>query len=387
MAVIGQGLGGLWNLAFTVLAFLLVLTPVVFFHELGHFLVARWCGVKVKAFSIGFGRELFGFNDRHGTRWRFALLPLGGYVKFVDDDNPASAPSREALERLSPAEREGALQAQPPSKRAAILAAGPLANFLLAIVIYALTFGFIGEQLTEARVDEVIPDMPAAAAGFKSGDLIVGIDGEAIESFADVLRIVSTSPNRQLAFDVDRGGRIVQLTATPKLSESTDRLGNKFARGIVGIKPSSSPDAVEYKQYGPIEAVQRAVKKTYTIIAGSLTGIYDLIMQRVPADQMRGPLGIAEMSGQVATLGPAALLEWLAFISVAIGFINLFPIPLLDGGHLVFCAIEAIRRRPLSERAQEIVQPIGLVILALLFVFVTFQDVRRILSKFLAGLG
>jgi regulator of sigma E protease len=382
MGVLDLGIGWVWNVAFYGMAFLLVLTPVVFFHELGHFLVARWCGVKVKDFSIGFGREIFGFTDRHGTRWRFAWLPLGGYVKFLDDENAASGPSREALERLSPAERAGAFQTKSPSARAAIVAAGPIANFLLAIVIYALTFGFIGEQLTEPRVEALVPNSPAQAAGFKSGDLIVGIDGERIESFTDILRIVSASANRELAFEVNRDGTRVDLKATPELRESTDRLGNKFKRGIIGIIPRTSPDAIEFKQYGPVEAVVRAVKRTYAIIAGSLTGIYDLILQRMPADQMRGPLGIAEISGQVATLGPAALLEWVAFISVAIGFINLFPIPVLDGGHLVFYAIEAIRRQPLSERAQEIALRIGLALVLLLFIFVTFIDIRR-----LTGLG
>jgi regulator of sigma E protease len=382
MGVLDLGIGWVWNVAFYGMAFLLVLTPVVFFHELGHFLVARWCGVKVKDFSIGFGREIFGFTDRYGTRWRFAWLPLGGYVKFLDDENAASGPSREALERLSPAERAGAFQTKSPSARAAIVAAGPIANFLLAIVIYALTFGFIGEQLTEPRVEALVPNSPAQAAGFKSGDLIVGIDGERIESFTDILRIVSASANRELAFEINRDGTRVDLKATPELRESTDRLGNKFKRGIIGIIPRTSPDAIEYKQYGPVEAVVRAVKRTYAIIAGSLTGIYDLILQRMPADQMRGPLGIAEISGQVATLGPAALLEWVAFISVAIGFINLFPIPVLDGGHLVFYAIEAVRRQPLSERAQEIALRIGLALVLLLFIFVTFIDIRR-----LTGLG
>jgi regulator of sigma E protease len=386
MGLIDLGIGGLWTIAFYAMAFLLVLTPVVFIHELGHFLVARWCGVHVKEFSIGFGREIFGFADRHGTRWRFAWLPLGGFVKFLDDEGATSMPSREALERLSPAERAGAFQSKPPSARAAIVAAGPVANFLLAIAIYALTFGLVGEQLTEARVGETIPDSPAAAAGFRPGDLIVNIDGESIESFTDVMRIVGASPNRQLAIEVNRDGQLVSLKATPQLSESKDRLGNKFPRGIIGIKARTSPDAVEYKRYGPIEAVQRAVKKTYTIIAGSLSGIYDLVMRRVPADQMRGPLGIAELSGQVLSLGPGALLEWVAFISVAIGFINLFPIPVLDGGHLVFYAIEAVRRQPLSERAQEIALRIGLALVLLLFVFVTYGDIRRVIDR-LTGLG
>jgi regulator of sigma E protease len=379
MGIIDQGIGGLGNLVFYAVAFLLVLTPVVFIHELGHFLVARWCGVKVKDFSIGFGREIFGFHDRHGTRWRFGWLPLGGYVKFLDDENSASAPSREALARLTPAEREGAFQTKPASARAAIVAAGPIANFLLAIVIYALMFMFIGEQATPPRVGALVPNAPAAGAGFEPGDLIVRIDGEAIESFTDILRIVSASPDRTLTFDLDREGTALQLKVTPELRESTDRFGNKFKRGIVGIVPPATPaQGVEFKRYGPVEAVWRAVRQTYTIIAGSLQGIYGIITQRMPADQLRGPLGIAEISGQVATLGPAALLGFVAFISVAIGFINLLPIPVLDGGHLLFYAIEAVRRRPLSERTQEIGFRIGLALVLLLFIFVTVIDIRRL---------
>lgn len=380
MGIIDQGIGGLGTLLFYAIAFLLVLTPVVFFHELGHFLVARWCGVKVKDFSIGFGREIFGFYDRHGTRWRFAWIPLGGYVRFLDDDNSASVPSREALERLAPSEREGAFQTKPAAARAAIVAAGPIANFILAIVIYTLMFSFFGEQLAAPYVGSVVSGSPAASAGFKSGDVIVSIDGESIESFTDILRIVSTSPDRPLTFEVNRDGALLKLHATPELRESTDRFGNKFKRGIVGIR--SAVQEVEYKRYEPGEAFVRAVEKTYTIIAGSLSGIYDIITQRVPADQLRGPLGIAEISGQVATLGLAALVEWVAFISVAIGFINLFPVPVLDGGHLLFYAIEAIRRKPLSERTQEIGLRIGLALVLLLFIFVTFIDIRR-----LTGLG
>ena len=383
MGIIDQWVGNLGSLAFYAAAFLLVLTPVVFIHELGHFLVARWCGVKVKDFSIGFGREIFGFYDRYGTRWRFAWLPLGGYVKFLDDENAASGPSREALERLAPSEREGAFQTKPLAARAAIVAAGPIANFLLAIAIYSLMFMFIGEQPTPPRVGTLVPNMPAAGAGFKPGDLIVRIDGESIESFTDILRIVSSSANRPLTFEVDRGGSLVRLQATPELQESTDRFGNKFKRGVIGITAPATPaEGVEAKRYGPAEAVVRAVRKTYTIIAGSLSGIYDIIMRRMSADQMRGPLGIAEISGQVATLGPVALLQFVAFISVAIGFINLFPVPVLDGGHLLFYAIEAVRRRPLSERAQEIGLRIGLALVLLLFIFVTFNDILR-----LTGLG
>jgi len=387
MGIIDQGIGGLGNFVFYAVAFLLVLTPVVFIHELGHFLVARWCGVKVKDFSIGFGREIFGFHDRHGTRWRFAWIPLGGYVKFLDDDNSASVPSREALGRLTPSEREGAFQTKSAAARAAIVAAGPIANFLLAIGIYALMFMFIGEQPMPPRVEALVPNSPAASAGFKPGDLIVSIDGESIESFTDILRTVSASANRALTFEINREGTLLQLQATPELRESTDRFGNKFKRGIIGIIPRSAPaQGVEYKRYEPVEAIGRAVKKTYAIIAGSLSGIYDIVMRRVPADQMRGPLGIAVISGQVATLGPTALLEFVAFISVAIGFINLFPIPILDGGHLLFYAFEAARRKPLSERTQEIGLRIGLALLLLLLIFVTYNDIQREFLR-LVGLG
>src|SRR6476646_8800529 len=200
-----------WGVLAVLLPFLFVLTVVVFIHELGHFLVARWCGVTVKAVSIGFGKEIFGFYDRYGTRWRFAWVPLGGYVKFLDDENSASVPSKAALDRMTPAEREGAFQAQPLASRAAIVAAGPIANFLLAIVIFALTFTFVGVQVTAPRVDELVPDGAAAAAGFKPGDVIVSIDGQAIETFADMQRIVSASADRELTFEVSRGGALLSL--------------------------------------------------------------------------------------------------------------------------------------------------------------------------------
>jgi len=466
MGIIDQGIGGLGNLVFYTVAFLLVLTPVVFIHELGHFLVARCCGVKVKDFSIGFGREIFGFHDRHGTRWRFAWIPVGGYVKFMDDDNSASIPSRDTLERMTPAEREGAFRTKPLAARAAIVAAGPIANFLLAIAIFSLMFMFIGERVTPPRVgvldpvgpaasagiklDDVIvsvegqqirsfadmeriftlnadreltlevnragtllelkatptwseatdpfgkkfkrvtigieppampprvgalvPGGPAAGAGFALGDVIVGIDGKPINSFADMQKVVGASAGRELTFEIDRAGKLLQLKATPAEGETTDRSGSKLKHGMIGIR--SAPEG-EYKRYRPLEALGQAVSRTYSIIADSLAGLYQIATRRMPADQLRGPLGIAEMSGQVATWGPAALITWVALISVAIGFFNLLPVPMLDGGHLLFYAIEAIRRRPLSERTQEISFRIGLALMLLLFVFVTVIDIRR----------
>jgi regulator of sigma E protease len=356
------------------LAFLFVLTVVIFVHELGHFLVARWCGVRVKTFSIGFGKEIFGFTDSHQTRWRLAWIPLGGYVKFLDDENSASAPSREALQRMSPAEREGAFQTKPLASRAAIVAAGPAANFILAILVFALTFTFVGVNVTAPRVDELVPDGAAARAGFKVGDVIVSIDGQKIESFADMQRIVSAGADQDLSFEIRRGGVTINIKATPERREISDRFGNKLKVGVIGIRRNASQQEWQFKQYGPVDALGLAVKESYYIVSRTLGYLYDVATRRESGDQLGGPLRIADISGQVATLGFLALINLTAVLSVSIGLINLFPIPLLDGGHLLFYAIEAVRGRPLSERAQEVGFRIGLAIVLLLLVYTTYQD-------------
>jgi regulator of sigma E protease len=356
------------------LAFLFVLTVVIFVHELGHFLVARWCGVRVKTFSIGFGKEIFGFTDRYETRWRLAWIPLGGYVKFLDDENSASVPSREALQQMTPAEREGAFQTKPLASRAAIVAAGPIANFVLAILVFAVTFTFVGVNVTAPRVDELVADGAAAKAGFKPGDIIVSIDGQPIEAFADMQRIVSASADRELSFEVNRGGVSTVIRATPERREIADRFGNKLKVGVIGIKRNATQQEWQFKQYGPIEAVGLAVKESYFIVSRTLGYLYDVATRRESGDQLGGPLRIADISGQVASLGFLALINLTAVLSVSIGLINLFPIPLLDGGHLMFYGIEAIRGRPLSERAQEVGFRIGLAIVLLLLVYTTYQD-------------
>ena len=356
------------------LAFLFVLTVVIFVHELGHFLVARWCGVRVKTFSIGFGKEIFGFTDRYDTRWRFAWIPLGGYVKFLDDENSASVPSQETLQRMTPAEREGAFQSKPLASRAAIVAAGPIANFLLAIVVFALTFTFVGVNVTAPRVDELVPDGAAVKAGFKTGDVIVGIDGQTIEAFSDMQRIVSASADRELSFEVNRGGVSMTIKAIPERREISDRFGNKLKVGVIGIKRNATQQEWQFKQYGPVEAVGLAVKESYYIVSRTLGYLYDVATRRESGDQLGGPLRIADISGQVASLGFLALINLTAVLSVSIGLINLFPIPLLDGGHLMFYAIEAVRGRPLSERAQDVGFRIGMAIVLLLLVYTTYQD-------------
>jgi regulator of sigma E protease len=380
-----QGLtGGFGKLLTFTLPFLFVLVIVVFVHELGHFLVARWCGVKVKAFSIGFGKEIFGFYDRYGTRWRFAWVPLGGYVKFLDDENSASVPSRDALARMSPAEREGAFQSKPLAARAAIVAAGPIANFLLAIAIFTVSYTVMGMHVTAPRVDELLPDGVAASSGFQIGDVIVKIDGQPVDTFNDMQRVVSGSADKELTFEVNRGGTPVMLKATPARRELVDRFGNKMRVGQIGIRRNATQHEWEFRRYGPVDAFVLGVKETAFIITRTLQFLQELVLGRESTDQLRGPIGIAEISGQVATLGIMPLLNLVALISVSIGLINLFPIPLLDGGHLLFYAIEAVRREPLSERTQEISFRIGLAIVLMLTVFVTTKDIVRI---WLGGVG
>jgi len=386
MGIFDQGLGSAWSVLAVLLPFLFVLTVVVFFHELGHFMVARWCGVKVKAFSIGFGREIYGFDDRYGTRWRFAWIPLGGYVKFLDDENSASAPSKAALNQLTPEERAGAFQTKPLAARAAIVAAGPIANFLLAIVIFALTFMFVGKHVTAPRVDELVPGGVATTVGFKPGDLIVSIDGRPIETFDEMQRIVSASPDRELSIEVARDGRVQVIKVTPARREVTDRFGNKLRVAMIGIKRNATNQEWEYKRYGPLESVVLGVRETYFIVSRTLSYLGDVIMGREAADQLGGPIRIAEVSGQVASIGFVPLLSLTAVLSVSIGLINLFPIPLLDGGHLLFYLIEAVRRKPLSDRMQEIGFRIGLAVVLMLMMFATWNDLG-IVRRWLTGIG
>lgn len=364
------------------LPFLFVLTIVVFFHELGHFLVARWCGVAVKVFSIGFGPEIVGFNDRHGTRWRVSWIPLGGYVKFIDDDNVASAQSgRKTLEGLSEEERKHSFQGKSPAARAAIVAAGPIANFILAIVIFTTIFTFFGERTTAAKVDIVNPGSAAERAGFKPGDTVISIDRQAIENFGQMQRIVGMSPNQPLHFGVKREEKQIEIVATPELKEIADNFGNTMRIGLLGIQRSASPDDWTLKRHDPLTAFIMAIKECYFVISRSLGYLYDVATGREAADQLGGPIRIAQVSGQVATAGFFALLNLAAIISVSIGLINLFPIPMLDGGHLLFYGIEAIRGKPLSESTQEIGFRIGLAFVLMLMIFATWNDLIHL--KFL----
>ena len=372
----------LWNAGHFLLSYLLpflfVLTIVVFIHELGHFLVGRWCGVDVKTFSIGFGRELFGFNDRHGTRWRFALIPLGGYVKFSGDADASSAPDDAAVSRMSAQERARSFPAQSLAERAAIVAAGPIANFLLAIVIFAGSAFFFGKQVLIPRVDAVVAGSAAEKAGLKAGDIVIAIDGQKIAGFSDMQRIVSTRPDERLEVSIERDGGTVTVPVTPTLTEMKTQLGTQRI-GVIGVKASPRPEDWKTQRFGLLESARSGFVETWFVVTRTYDYIAKLLTGRESTDQLSGPIRIAQVSGIVASNGGLlGLINLAAILSVSIGLMNLVPVPMLDGGHLLFYLYEALRGRPLSPRAQEIGFRLGLALVLMLMLFVTWNDIVHV---------
>jgi regulator of sigma E protease len=361
--------------------FLIVLTVVVFFHELGHFLVARFFGVKIEAFSIGFGPELFGWNDRHGTRWRVSAIPLGGYVKFLGDETVSSKP--EALRRLDQydeATRKQLFQLKPVGQRAAVVVAGPIANFILTVVIFSLLFMTVGKAIVEPRIGEVVPGSPAQAAGFLAGDKIISVDEGAIRSFSEVQRYVATSGGRPLKIYIERDHKPLTLIVTPRFDSVREKVGGDQKVWMIGLRSMLQTGPLLVERYDPLTAVWMGIQETWFIIDRTLLFIHDLFAGQAPVGELGGPIRIAQVSGQAADVGPVALLSLMAILSVSIGLLNLFPIPMLDGGHLVFYAIEAVRRRPLSEKVQEIGFRIGLALVLTLMVIATWNDISRLIG-------
>jgi regulator of sigma E protease len=363
-----------------IIPFLFVLSLVVFFHELGHFLVARWCGVQILVFSIGFGPEILGFNDRYGTRWKISAIPLGGFVKFFGDENVASVPGQ-TPGHMDADQRARTFMFQPVLKRIAIVVAGPAANFVLAVIIFACVFALYGKQTMSARVDTVQAGSAAAAAGFQPGDMVVAIDGHAVDSFSDMQRIVSTSAGETLNVTVEHDGVQRVLKATPALKEVKDNFGNVQRIGILGITRSMAAEDLKLHPLAPPQAVWMALQETWSVIDRTLSYIVGVLSGREAASQLGGPIRIAQMSGQVASFGFIPLIQLAAVLSVSIGLLNLFPIPLLDGGHLLFYIIEGVRGRPLSERAQEVGFRIGLAIVLMLMIFATFNDIVHLTTS------
>ena len=366
----------LWAFGGYVWPFLLVLGIVVFFHELGHFMVGRWCGVKADVFSLGFGPEIYGRVDRHGTRWRLALIPLGGYVKFHCDANAASAGAD--LSSLSEEEMRISFPTQPVWKRALIVAAGPFANFILAAVIFTGVAYFVGHGVVTPRVEALRPGEVAEAAGFKPGDIIRSINGKPIASWGEMQRIAQASADIPLAFVVEREGKDVALTVTPKMREIETPFG-KNRVGLIGLTGSSKREDWQMKRFGPVEAVAQGVTETWYIAERTVVFIAGLIMGTESMDQVSGPIGTGYMAGKVATFGFAALMNLTAVLSVSVGLLNLLPIPMLDGGHLLFQLVEALKGKPLSERTQEYAFRLGFVMMIGLMLFTTINDSWKLL--------
>ncbi len=372
--------GNLWTALTYVIPLLFLLCVVVFIHELGHFLAGRWCGVKVTAFSIGFGPELFGFVDRHGTRWKFSAVPLGGYVKFAGDLNVASAPDFDAANAMSDEEKRTSFPHKSVGQRAFIVVAGPLANFVLAVVLFAALSMTYGHVKLDPVVGAVQAGSAAEQAGFLAGDKLVSINGEAIETFEQLVRRVSVSPGIQLDIGVERTGGLKILRATPTLKEIKTRLGIERA-GRLGLESSRDAKYLRTERYGPIDGIIYGAQECWFVVDRTMSYVGRLIIGRESPDQLSGILRIGQASGEVTKNNGFQGLLWLtALMSVSIGLLNLFPIPMLDGGHLMFYAYEWIRRRPLSERKQEMGYRVGFALVIAMMVFATWNDIKHFIS-------
>lgn len=371
----------LLNGAHYVLSFALVISIIVFVHEFGHFIVARWCGVKVEVFSIGFGRELAGRTDRHGTRWKLALWPLGGYVKMYGDAGAASTPDGEKVMQMTDAQKQVSFHHKPLWKKAMVVAAGPVANFLLAIAVFTYFIFTVGLTSTQPVVGEVIAGTPAAQAGLEAGDRVVKIDRKRMHNFNDIPDALLTNLGTPVTLTIERGDETFERTITPVEITDKDALGNPVKRPLIGIRSQQ----ISYEDVGIGSALWLATEKTYDLCITSLEVMGQMITGKRSTEELKGPLGIAELSGKVTqsgdTLGETMrmFLWFLALLSVNLGLVNLLPIPMLDGGHLVFYGLEALQGRPLAERFQEYGYRFGFVVIACLMALSLFNDVRNLI--------
>jgi regulator of sigma E protease len=369
-------LGFIWNYG---VMFLVVLTILVFVHEMGHFLVARRNGVRVEVFSIGFGPEIFGRTDRLGTRWKFSLIPLGGYVKMFGDAGAASTPGT-GLDRMTPAQRAVSFHHKRVGQRMAIVVAGPAANFLFAILALAFMFMVYGQPYTPPVVREILPEGAAAEAGMRPGDRIVSMDGRDTPRFEDVLGVIVMNPGRTVSMVVERieaegaEPKRLELTVTPRAEKMEDRFGNIHTIGRLGVMRGND----EYRRQTPLTAIWEAGKETVRLTEGTLDAVWQMALGMRSTNELGGPIRIAQMSGQVAQTGFVTMIWFVAVLSINLGLINLFPIPMLDGGHLLYYAVEAVRGRPLGERAQEYGFRVGLALVLTLMVFATWNDLVQL---------
>ena len=360
--------------------FILVLSLLVFVHEMGHYLAGRFSGIRILAFSIGFGPEIIGRTDKHGTRWKLSLIPLGGYVKFYGDDDASSRPDFAGLEGMSAEDREKSFTGARLWKRAVTVAAGPIANFVLAIAIFAVLFSIYGRPMSDPVVFQVQPGSAAEKAGLEPGDRIISVDGSSIETFSDLQRYVSMRPGIKIVAGVERDGKELDLTMTPISTEIADQFGNKMEVGLIGVVSNAQAGNFRFEKLNPIEAVGEGAIQSWHIVTGTFDYLSNMLTGRMKADQLGGPIRVAQASGEMASIGFSAVLQLAAVLSVSIGLLNLMPVPVLDGGHLVFYAIEAIRGKPVGAAVQEIAFRIGMAMVLSLMVFATWNDISRLLS-------
>jgi regulator of sigma E protease len=358
---------------FTAIVFVLVIGLLVFVHEYGHYGMGRFFGIKVDTFAVGFGKEILGWTDRHGTRWKLGWIPMGGYAKFAGDMNAASQPDPD-LAPVSEAERAELFQFRPIWQKALVVAAGPGINFLFAILIFTIFFMTYGHQITPPVAGAVVQGTPAAEAGLKDGDRFLSLDGQNVARFEDVMRIIAINPGVPVDVTVDRGGQILDIAVTPKIVAEVDRFGNEYTRGMLGV--ASSERVVV--QHGPVEAVRWALVETWGTVRMMWDTLVQIVTGRRAVEELGGPLKIAQFSGQSASLGLPALVSFIALISINLGFINLLPIPMLDGGHLFLYALEGVRRRPLHPKVQEWAFMSGFALLMSLMLFLTWNDLQSI---------
>lgn len=359
---------------YTAAIFLVVIGVLVFVHEFGHYGMARMFGIKVEAFAVGFGREVLGWTDRNGTRWKLGWIPLGGYAKFAGDMNAASQPDP-ALSTLPEAEKAELFQFRPLYQRALVVAAGPMINFAFAILIFAGFFMLFGQQITAPVVGQVTPDSPAAAAGLQPGDRVVEVDGRRINRFEELARQIVINPGDPVTLLIERDGAMLDKVATPRMLREVDRFGNEYQRGALGIRSGTE---VEIIRHGLFSALWAGTVETWHTTRMMWDTLAQIVTGRRSVDELGGPVKMAQFTGQSAVMGTAALISFMALISINLGFINLLPIPMLDGGHLFLYAVEAVRRRPLPPKMQEWAFMSGFALIMSLMLFLTWNDIASL---------
>ncbi len=360
-----------------IIPFVVLILVVVFIHEYGHYYFAKKYGVGVTDFSIGFGKELFGWNDKSGTRWKICWIPLGGYVKFFGDRNVFSQADQEKIvNKYSLEDQKKLFVLKPLYQRAIIVAAGPFANFLLAVAIFLSIYMFVGKDFTPAMINEVQNESPAQVAGLKKNDVILEIDGNKVKSILDVSKLIIMSTSEFIDFKVSRFENELILKVKPNVVDAEDNIGNKVKKRMVGIKLSPFNNEINHVKLGPAKALYYSLSEVYFVSISSLKYLGSIISGSGDSSQLGGPIRIAKITGQVAEFGFIPFLSMMAYISISLGLINLFPIPLLDGGHLMFYGFEKILGRPLSQKTQEGFFRIGMFLLLFLMFFATFNDLK-----------